>query len=236
MIRCDEPPRVTSWTALRRRNVNVVSSTLDVMRFRRQTPRPWLCSRFSTANTRSPASILALARAAGGARDSSVDRPGLRVQRVQLAAVAAHWRNAARRPETGSSARSAGYSASRSCFSDCRPRCSGLARARRSAKGDVRRRRCASAADLRSRRLASPRTSSGFCCSATACSAASGSGIGYISPVTTLIRWFPDRPGMATGMAIMGFGGGAMIASPLSTMLMAHFKTDTGARRRRRRS
>jgi len=53
-----------------------------------------------------------------------------------------------------------------------------------------------------------------------------GLGIGYISPVTTLIRWFPDRPGMATGMAIMGFGGGAMIASPLSTMLMAYFKTE----------
>jgi MFS family permease len=53
-----------------------------------------------------------------------------------------------------------------------------------------------------------------------------GLGIGYISPVTTLIRWFPDRPGMATGMAIMGFGGGAMIASPLSTTLMAYFKTD----------
>ena len=53
-----------------------------------------------------------------------------------------------------------------------------------------------------------------------------GLGVGYISPVTTLIRWFPDRPGMATGMAIMGFGGGAMIASPLSTVLMAYFKTD----------
>jgi MFS family permease len=53
-----------------------------------------------------------------------------------------------------------------------------------------------------------------------------GLGLGYISPVTTLIRWFPDRPGMATGMAIMGFGGGAMIASPLSTTLMAYFKTD----------
>jgi MFS family permease len=52
-----------------------------------------------------------------------------------------------------------------------------------------------------------------------------GLGLGYISPVTTLIKWFPDRPGMATGMAIMGFGGGAMIASPLSTMLMARFKT-----------
>lgn len=52
-----------------------------------------------------------------------------------------------------------------------------------------------------------------------------GLGLGYISPVSTLIRWFPDRPGMATGLAIMGFGGGAMIASPLSTILMAHFKT-----------
>ncbi len=47
-----------------------------------------------------------------------------------------------------------------------------------------------------------------------------GLGLGYISPVSTLIKWFPDRPGMATGMAIMGFGGGAMIASPLSVELM----------------
>lgn len=54
-----------------------------------------------------------------------------------------------------------------------------------------------------------------------------GLGLGYISPVSTLIKWFPDRPGMATGLAIMGFGGGAMIASPLSTMLMARFRTPT---------
>jgi MFS family permease len=54
-----------------------------------------------------------------------------------------------------------------------------------------------------------------------------GLGIGYISPVSTLIKWFPDRPGMATGMAIMGFGGGALIAAPLSVMLMEHFKTAT---------
>lgn len=47
-----------------------------------------------------------------------------------------------------------------------------------------------------------------------------GLGLGYISPVSTLIKWFPDRPGMATGMAIMGFGGGGMIASPLSVYLM----------------
>ncbi len=52
-------------------------------------------------------------------------------------------------------------------------------------------------------------------------------GIGYISPVSTLIKWFPDRPGMATGMAIMGFGGGAFIASPLSVWLMSKFTTTT---------
>jgi len=52
-----------------------------------------------------------------------------------------------------------------------------------------------------------------------------GLGIGYISPVSTLIKWFPDRPGMATGMAIMGFGGGAMIGAPLSIFLMDRFKT-----------
>jgi MFS family permease len=51
-------------------------------------------------------------------------------------------------------------------------------------------------------------------------------GIGYISPVSTLIKWFPDRPGMATGMAIMGFGGGAFIASPLSVYLMGIFRTE----------
>jgi MFS family permease len=51
-----------------------------------------------------------------------------------------------------------------------------------------------------------------------------GLGLGYISPVSTLIKWFPDRPGMATGMAIMGFGGGAMIGSPLAVKLMELFK------------
>ncbi|MGD2024458.1 MAG: OFA family MFS transporter [Methyloceanibacter sp.] len=54
-----------------------------------------------------------------------------------------------------------------------------------------------------------------------------GLGLGYISPVKTLITWFPDRPGMATGMAIMGFGGGAMIASPLSVALMDYFSSPT---------
>ena len=50
-----------------------------------------------------------------------------------------------------------------------------------------------------------------------------GLGLGYISPVSTLIKWFPDRRGMATGMAIMGFGGGALIGSPLADLLMKHF-------------
>ncbi len=52
-----------------------------------------------------------------------------------------------------------------------------------------------------------------------------GLGLGYISPVSTLIKWFPDRRGMATGMAIMGFGGGAMIGAPLANLLMNYFKT-----------
>ena len=54
-----------------------------------------------------------------------------------------------------------------------------------------------------------------------------GLGLGYISPVSTLIKWFPDRPGMATGMAIMGFGGGGMIASPVSVYLMDLFSSET---------
>ena len=53
-----------------------------------------------------------------------------------------------------------------------------------------------------------------------------GLGLGYISPVSTLIKWFPDRRGMATGMAIMGFGGGAMIGAPLANLLMNAFRTD----------
>ena len=54
-----------------------------------------------------------------------------------------------------------------------------------------------------------------------------GLGLGYISPVSTLVKWFPDRPGMATGMAIMGFGGGALIGSNLSLTLMDTFKSAT---------
>lgn len=55
-----------------------------------------------------------------------------------------------------------------------------------------------------------------------------GLGLGYISPVSTLVKWFPDRPGMATGMAIMGFGSGAMIGGPLSVMLMNYFSQKFG--------
>ena len=54
-----------------------------------------------------------------------------------------------------------------------------------------------------------------------------GLGLGYISPVSTLIRWFPDRRGLATGLAIMGFGGGAMIGAPLADLLMAQFRSAT---------
>jgi MFS family permease len=54
-----------------------------------------------------------------------------------------------------------------------------------------------------------------------------GLGLGYISPVSTLVKWFPDRRGMATGMAIMGFGGGAMIGAPLADLLMNYYRTPT---------
>lgn len=56
-----------------------------------------------------------------------------------------------------------------------------------------------------------------------------GLGIGFTTPISTLIRWFPDRRGMATGMAIMGFGGGALIAAPVSQMLMNRFASPTSA-------
>jgi MFS family permease len=54
-----------------------------------------------------------------------------------------------------------------------------------------------------------------------------GLGLGYISPVSTLMKWFPDRPGMATGLAIMGFGGGALVGAPLGDELMTRFRSST---------
>ncbi|ROP59883.1 MFS transporter [Enterobacter sp. BIGb0383] len=55
-----------------------------------------------------------------------------------------------------------------------------------------------------------------------------GLGLGYISPVSTLLRWFPDKRGMAAGMAIMGFGGGAMIGAPFANKLMTFWAADGG--------
>jgi MFS family permease len=54
-----------------------------------------------------------------------------------------------------------------------------------------------------------------------------GLGLGYIAPVSTLVKWFPDKPGMATGFAIMGFGSGALVGAPFSVELMNRFKTPT---------
>jgi MFS family permease len=54
-----------------------------------------------------------------------------------------------------------------------------------------------------------------------------GLGLGYIAPVSTLVKWFPDRPGLATGLAIMGFGGGALIGAPLGVELLRHFRSST---------
>jgi MFS family permease len=55
-----------------------------------------------------------------------------------------------------------------------------------------------------------------------------GQGLGYITPVSTLIKWFPDRRGMATGFAIMGYGGGAMIGAPIAVALIKYFNADGG--------
>ena len=156
-----------------------------------------------------------------------VHRPGLRVQRVQPADDQADRHHAIGARTTGSSPISAGSSASRSSSSGSRPRCS-AAGSRKAA---------------RAARCSPPRSAGrgGFLVSAFGVYVHKiwliylgygvlggiGLGIGYISPVSTLIRWFPDRPGMATGMAIMGFGGGAFIASPLSVWLMQHFSTPT---------
>ena len=52
-----------------------------------------------------------------------------------------------------------------------------------------------------------------------------GLGLGYVSPVSTLIRWFPDKRGMATGMAIMGFGGGAMLGAPMKEVLLGFWSS-----------
>ena len=166
--------------------------------------------------------------AAGGTLHPSVHRPGLRLQRVQPADDASCSASRSRRPDDWNTDR-AGLD-----LLDRRSSCS-ASRRRSSAAGSrtaARARRCSP------RLCAGPSASSsrafgvyihnlwlvylgygviGGC----------GLGIGYISPVSTLIKWFPDRPGMATGMAIMGFGGGAFIASPLSVWLMAKFSTPT---------
>jgi MFS family permease len=57
-----------------------------------------------------------------------------------------------------------------------------------------------------------------------------GLGLGYIAPVSTLVKWFPDRPGMASGLAIMGFGGGALIGAPLGVEMMGYFESATSIR------
>ena len=50
-----------------------------------------------------------------------------------------------------------------------------------------------------------------------------GLGAGYVTPVSTIIRWFPDKRGLATGLAIMGFGFAALLTGPIAQTLMASF-------------
>ena len=164
--------------------------------------------------------------AAGRALHSLVYRPGLRIQRVQSADDQTDGRHAI---DAG------GLEAHRARLDlldrDLLPRRLGgrvrpLGRGRRTAPRDVHGRLCwafgffLSAIGVYAHQLWIIYIGYGFF-------GGIGLGIGYISPVSTLIKWFPDRPGMATGMAIMGFGGGAFIASPLSVWLMAKFSTPT---------
>ena len=166
--------------------------------------------------------------AARGAVRASVHRPGLCLQRLQPADDQADRHHASRRPDDWKLT-DLGWIFTIAIFV---LGCLGgaaraLGRGRRAAQGDVHRRRCASAAASWSRRSASMCTTSGSSISATACSAASASGIGYISPVSTLIKWFPDRPGMATGMAIMGFGGARLHRLAAVGLADGQFSTPT---------
>ena len=172
--------------------------------------------------------------AAGRTLRASVHRPGLRAQRLQPADDQAARHHAIGARTTGSSPSSAGSSRIAMVFLGG----SAAVFGRWVEEGGPRRAMFTAGAvlgrrllPLRDRRL-HPHAVADLS-SATACSAAAALGIGYISPVSTLIKWFPDRPGMATGMAIMGFGGGAFIASPLSVWLMSKFTHRDPCRRRR---
>ena len=108
-----------------------------------------------------------------------------------------------------------------------------LGRAQRPPQGDVRRRLLLGEPASWSARSASPPAAVAVYLGYGVVGGI-GLGIGYISPVSTLIKWFPDRPGLATGMAIMGFGGGALVASPLSRQLLSASTTRLRPRRPRR--
>ena len=172
------------------------------------------------------AGVQPLAGAARRAGHPSVDRPGLRVQRLQAAADQGPRHHRSRPRATGSQPSSAGSSPSRSCSWGSPPPCSAAG-----SSGPVPGRAVCAAACCWARFLVSalgvqppqhlaalPRVRR---------PRRLGLGLGYISPVSTLIKWFPDRRGMATGMAIMGFGGGAMIGAPLSRTADGHYATPT---------
>ena len=164
-----------------------------------------------------------LAGAAGGAVRASLHRPGLRLQRLQPAAdqAARHHRLGAGRLEAHRARLDLQH----------RHRIPRPVRRLRSAtgwNGSARARPCSrrpavSAAAFSSRRWASTASALARLLGYGVLGGI-GLGLGYISPVSTLIKWFPDRPGMATGMAIMGFGGGAMIGSPLVGLAHAAFR------------
>ena len=190
--------------------------------------------------------VQSLAGAAGRALHSSLHRHGLRLQRVLAAAVArarrhrsqgvsrhdARGRSFSPRPATGASPAWAGCTRCSSSCSACRPPLWGgwLERVR-PAQGRRRRRAAAGAAASCSAPSASTSHQLWLMWLGSGVIGGIGLGLGYISPVSTLVKWFPDRRGMATGMAIMGFGGGAMIGAPLADLLDELFQdADLGRR------
>ena len=150
----------------------------------------------------------------------SVHRPGVCLQRLQSADDQADRHHAIGARTTGSSPNWAGSSRSRSSSSAPRRPCSAAGSRKAAARAPCSPRVCAWAAAFSSPPLGVYAHHLWIIYLGYGVLGGSGLGLGYISPVSTLIKWFPDRPGMATGMAIMGFGGGAFIASPLSVWLM----------------
>ena len=170
---------------------------------------------------------------AGRAVRAPVHRPSLRIQRVQPADDQAHRHLEVRAGRLELTELGWIFSIGDILSSASRPPCSAAGSRKADRAAPCSRRRCAGPSASSFRRSASTSTIIWVVYLGYGVFGGIGLGIGYISPVSTLIKWFPDRPGMATGMAIMGFGGGAFIASPLVGLADEAFHDPEPCRRRR---